>query len=137
MNNNFLWAFSVGILKCWPWSFLEEDLRHFFCWKLTSVWPELAEKMFYNSFNNLELTKLETQNLKKSWRTVHKLLDICLHIYLQCENWSKTPFKCIIMSVLWAVEGIKRDICCMSLSFWVYADAAIESVFKNQGCVNV
>ena len=40
-------------LKILSMCFLGEDLRHFLCWKLTSVWPKLAEKMFYNFLNNL------------------------------------------------------------------------------------
>ena len=70
------------ILKCWPCSFLEEDLRHFLCWKLTSVWPELAEEMFYNFLNNLSPASTDEPTQKLSRKTLHhknnkKMLFFC------------------------------------------------------------
>ena len=57
-------------LKILSMCFLGEDLRHFLCWKLTSVWPKLAEKMFYNFLNNLSCwtaaAAMDQQHLKAS-----------------------------------------------------------------------
>ena len=58
-------------LKILSMCFLGEDLRHFLCWKLTSVWPKLAEKMFYNFLNNLSCrtaaaASMDQQHLKAS-----------------------------------------------------------------------
>ena len=70
-------------LKILSMCFLGEDLRHFLCWKLTSVWPKLAEKMFYNFLNNLT-----TCSTHKHLKASSHLTFVLQRIVMFPKGWS-------------------------------------------------